>query len=235
MVLARTARQSATLLLGLVLTLAVALLARCSSSEEEKAIVGQFVGGAGDDTFVAVAADEPVIIDSERKVQVFVCDGKPQGIAEWFTGMVAGNTFDLTSVSGNAQIRGSLAQTSVSGTATLPDGWSLDFDASRTRRREGGGIYELTSTPDGQLSGSSKNGAQLVGRVESNGTVIGTIILPDSETIDYSWRAVSEGGGGVVQPDSYTVIVRDGAQEARGRSGDVRGGHPGGIALSSLR
>jgi hypothetical protein len=234
MVLARTARQSATLLLGLVLTLVLALLARCSS-EEEKAIAGQFVGAAGNDTFVAVVADEPVTMDSERKVQVFVCDGKPQGIAEWFTGSLAGNTFDLTSVRSNAQIHGTLAQTSGTGTVALPDGRSLDFDVSRTRGREGGGIYELTSTPEGQLSGSSNNGAQLVGRIESNGTVIGTIILPDFQTIDYVWRVVSESGGGVVQPDSYTVIVRNGAQEARGRSGDVQGGNPGGIALSALR
>jgi hypothetical protein len=139
-------------------------------------------------------------------------------------------------VRSNAQIHGSLAQTSTTGTVTLPDGRpSLDFDASRTRMRESGGIYELTSTPEGQLSGSSKNGAQLVGRIESDGTVIGAIILPDSETMDYAWRVVSESGGGVVQSDSYTVIVRNGAQEARGRSGDVQSGKPGGIALSSLR
>src|SRR5215212_8924983 len=97
MLLARTARQSPTSLLGLVLTLVLTLLARCTS-EEEKAIAGQFVGAAGNDTFVVVVADVPVTVDSERKVQVFVCDGKPQGIAEWFTGSVAGNTFDLTSV-----------------------------------------------------------------------------------------------------------------------------------------
>jgi hypothetical protein len=233
MLLVRTARQSAELLLALVLTLILALLVRCGG-EEEQAIAGQFVGTASDDTFVAVVADEPVTVDGERKFQAFVCDGKPQGIAEWFTGSLAGNTFDLTSVSTNAQIHGTLAETSTTGTVTLPDAQSRDFDGSRTRLREGDGIYELTSTSEGQLSGSSKNGAQLVGHVESNGTVIGTIILPDFETIDYAWRVVSESGG-VVQPDSYTVIVRNGAQEARGRSGDVQGGNPGGIVFSSLR
>jgi hypothetical protein len=234
MVFARTSRHWATLLLGLVLTLVLALLARCSS-EEETAVAGQFVGAASHDTFVAVVADEPVTMDSERKVQIFVCDGKPQGIAEWFTGEVAGNTFDLTSVSGNTQIQGSLTQTSATGTLTLPEGRRLDFDASRTRVREGGGIYELTSTPQGDLSGSSQNGAQLVGHIESNGTVIGTIIVPDSETIDYAWGVVTASGGRVVLPDSYTVIVRNGAQEARGRSGDIRGGNPGDIALTSLQ
>ena len=74
----------------------------------------------------------------ERKVQAYVCDGQPQGTAEWFAGQMAGNTVELTSVSRNARLQVMLAEEEATGTVALPDGTLRRFAASPAH--EGAGL-----------------------------------------------------------------------------------------------
>ena len=103
------------------------LLAGCSGQKGERAYepkarqpttsedsIYEFVGGVFDAReLVAIVADKMVSEGtnktvsegtsktvsgaSRRKVQAYVCDGEPQGDAEWFVGQTTGNTLDLTS------------------------------------------------------------------------------------------------------------------------------------------
>jgi hypothetical protein len=114
--------------------------ARQSTTSEDSAY--EFVGGVFDaNELVAIVAvktvsegtNKTVSGGSRRKVQAYVCDGEPQGDAEWFVGQTTGNTLDLTSVSGNARLQAELTEKEVTGTVTLTDGTLHRFSALAAR------------------------------------------------------------------------------------------------------
>jgi len=220
-------------LVGLLLLLALGLLAgrgeegeRASEPETSqppasKATVYEFVGEVPDAReLVAVVADKTVGADGRRKVQAYVCDGEPQGDAEWFTGEATSNTLDLTSATKTARLRAELTETEAAGTVTLADGTSRRFEAPTAR--DGAGLYEVTVATGGRRSGTSANGAKDEGRVSPDGALTtGTIKLPDGEAIDYRTRRTTGYEGGS-KPGTYTTIVLPGAAKERGRGGDVK-------------
>ncbi len=169
--------------------------------------------------------------DGERKVQAYVCDGQPQGTAEWFTGQMAGNTLELTSVSGNARLQAVLSEVEATGTVALADGTLRRFAASAAH--EGAGLYEVVVASDGRRSGTSANGAKDEARVSSDGVwTWGTIRLPSGEAVDYRRRQTAGYQGGA-KPDTYTTIVLPGAERERGRGGEVKTGEPSSNFISS--
>ncbi len=167
----------------------------------------------------------------ERKVQAYVCDGLPQGTAEWFEGQVATNTLELTSVSGNARLQAVLTEEEVTGTVALADGTLRRFAASAAH--EGAGLYEVTVDSDGRRSGTSANGAKDEAQVSSGGVwTTGTIRLPGGEAVDYRRRQAA-GYQGAAMPDTYTTIVLPSAERERGRGGEVKTGEPSSNFISS--
>ncbi len=169
--------------------------------------------------------------DGERKVQAYVCDGQPQGTAEWFAGQMAGNTLELTSVSGNARLQVVLTEEMATGTVALADGTLRRFAASAAH--EGAGLYEVIVASDGRRSGTSANGAKDEARVSSDGVwTWGTIRLPSGEAVDYRRRQTAGYQGGA-KPDTYTTIVLPGAERERGRGGEVKTGQPSSNFISS--
>ena len=169
--------------------------------------------------------------DGERKVQAYVCDGQPQGIAEWFEGQMAGNTLDLTSVSRNARLQVVLTEEMATGTVALADGTLRRFAASAAH--EGAGLYEVIVGSDGRRSGTSANGAKDEARVSSDGVwTWGTIRLPSGEAVDYRRRQIAGYQGGA-KPDTYTTIVLPSAERERGRGGEVKTGEPSSNFISS--
>jgi hypothetical protein len=169
--------------------------------------------------------------DGERKVQAYVCDGQPQGTAEWFAGQMAGNTLELTSVSGNARLQAMLTEEETTGTVALADGTLRRFAASAAH--EGAGLYEVIVASDGRRSGTSANGAKDEARVSSDGVwTWGTIRLPGGEAVDYR-RRQTVGYQGGAKPDTYTTIVLPGAERERGRGGEVKTGQPSSNFISS--
>jgi hypothetical protein len=169
--------------------------------------------------------------DGERKVQAYVCDGQPQGTAEWFAGQMAGNTLELTSVSGNARLQMVLTEVEATGTVALADGSLRRFVASAAY--EGAGLYEVIVASDGRRSGTSTNGAKDEARISSDGVwTWGTIRLPSGEAVDYRRRQTA-GYQGAAKPDTYTTIVLPGAERERGRGGEVKTGEPSSNFISS--
>jgi hypothetical protein len=167
----------------------------------------------------------------ERKVQAYVCDGHPQGTAEWFAGQMAGNTLELTSVSGNARLQVMLTEEEATGTVALADGTLRRFAASAAH--EGAGLYEVIVASDGRRSGTSANGAKDEAQVSPDGVwTTGTIRLPSGEAVDYRRRQTAGYQGGA-KPDTYTTIVLPGAERERGRGGEVKTGEPSSNFISS--
>ena len=167
----------------------------------------------------------------ERKVQAYVCDGQPQGTAEWFAGQMTGNTLELTSVSGNARLQAVLSEEEATGTVALADGTLRRFAASAAH--EGAGLYEVIVGPDGRRSGTSANGAKDEAHVSSDGVwTTGTIRLPGGEAVDYR-RKQTVGYQGSSKHDTYTTIVLPGAERERGRGGEVKTGEPSSNFISS--
>jgi hypothetical protein len=167
----------------------------------------------------------------ERKVQAYVCDGLPQGTAEWFEGQVASNTLELTSVGGNARLQAVLTEEEATGTVALADGTLRRFAASAAH--EGAGLYEVTVDSDGRRSGTSANGAKDEAQVSSGGVwTTGTIRLPSGEAVDYRRRQAA-GYQGAAMPDTYTTIVLPSAERERGRGGEVKTGEPSSNFISS--
>src|ERR687893_88408 len=167
----------------------------------------------------------------ERKVQAYVCDGHPQGTAEWFAGQMAGNTLELTSVSGNARLQVVLTEEEATGTVVLADGTLRRFAASAAH--EGAGLYEVVVASDGRRSGTSANGAKDEAQVSSDGVLTtGTIKLPSGEAVDYRRRQTAGYQGGA-KPDTYTTIVLPSAERERGRGGEVKTGEPSSNFISS--
>ncbi len=167
-----------------------------------------------------------------RKVQAYVCDGEPQGDAEWFTGRTTDNTLDLTSASGRARLQVGLSETEATGTVTLADGIPRRFTLAAAR--EGAGLYEVTIAPDGRRSGTSANGAKDEGRVRSNGAfTTGTIRLPGGEAVDYRTQRTAGYEGVANRSDTYTTIVLPGVEKERGRGGDVKAGSPSSNVISN--
>ena len=167
----------------------------------------------------------------ERKVQAYVCDGQPQGTAEWFAGQMAGNTLELTSVSGNARLQVMLTEEEATGTVALADGTLRRFAASPAH--EGAGLYEVIVASDGRRSGTSANGAKDEAQVSSDGVwTTGTIRLPSGEAVDYRRRQTAGYQGGA-KPDTYTTIVLPSAERERGRGGEVKTGEPSTNFISS--
>ena len=167
----------------------------------------------------------------ERKVQAYVCDGLPQGTAEWFEGQVASNTLELTSVSGKARLQAVLTEEEATGTVALADGTLRRFAASAAH--EGAGLYEVIVVSDGRRSGTSANGAKDEAQVSSDGVwTTGTIRLPSGEAVDYRRRQTA-GYQGAAKPGTYTTIVLPSAERERGRGGKVKTGEPSSNFISS--
>jgi len=167
----------------------------------------------------------------ERKVQAYVCDGLPQGTAEWFEGQVASNTLELTSVSGKARLQAVLTEEEATGTVALADGTLRRFAASAAH--EGAGLYEVIVVSDGRRSGTSANGAKDEAQVSSDGVwTTGTIRLPSGEAVDYRRRQTA-GYQGAAKPGTYTTIVLPSAERERGRGGEVKTGEPSSNFISS--
>ena len=167
----------------------------------------------------------------ERKVQAYVCDGQPQGTAEWFAGQMADNTLELTSVSGNARIQVVLAEEEATGTVALADGTVRRFAASAAH--EGAGLYKVVIASDGRRSGTSANGAKDEAQVSSDGVwTTGTIRLPSGEAVDYRRRQTAGYQGGA-KPGTYTTIVLPSAEREKGRGGEVKTGEPSSNFISS--
>jgi hypothetical protein len=154
----------------------------------------------------------------------------PQSDAEWFTGNIAGDSFNLTSASGDARLQGQLTETAVTGTATLADGRTVNLRA--VPATAGAGLFEIFFLPNDLLSGVSASGATLHGHIV-NETVQGAVTIRTVEGL-----ITVLGGGPPVAftglqgffvndtgtDPQVTTIVLPNASEFKGRGAEIKAG-----------
>jgi hypothetical protein len=185
--------------------------------------------GAADE-LVAVVVNDPGPTGG-RIIRVYICDGEvgAQSDAEWFTGSIAGDVFNLTSASGDARVQGQLTETAVTGTATLADGRTLNLRAVPVSA--GAGLFEIFFLPNDLLAGVSASGATLHGQIVNETeqgavttrTVQGLITVLGGPTIAFTGlqgQFVNDTGTDL----QVTTIVAPNATQFKGRGAEIKAG-----------
>ena len=202
-----------------------ALLAACGGDDEDdrpqQPVEGTFVGKvAGTDALVAVVAAPPQRGRDRREVTLYVSDG--QRVSESLTGSVQSNGFSATSQDRDVEATGRLSRGGVTGTVELPGGESAKFQA--TRATAAAGLYDLTVSSNGRLSGASATGVGL----ESSSTVrapgTGRLRFADGERRKFALTSGSSGDPTRLRDGQLRLIVLpsgelSGAGEAQASNG----------------
>jgi hypothetical protein len=187
-------------------------------------------GGAADE-LVAVVVNDPSPTGT-RAIRAYICDSDSSraGDSEWFTGIITGDTFNLTSRSGRAFIQGQLTEDAATGTVTLADGRVLTFSAEPAQA--GGGLFEVFFLPKRLLLGVSPSGAEyrarftrerINGRLKTR-TVKGRITTLDGQTVPFTVQNVVRNDNGTDQ--GVTLIVLNNSANQAGRSFEIKKGKP---------
>ncbi len=162
------------------------LLAGCgATATPPAALSGSFAGASANaNLFVAVVAG--TLKDSGKHgVVAYACDGET--ISQWFRGEVTGITVDLTAANG-AHLAATITAGSATGTLTLADGTTVDFEAPAATQPAG--LYRAEATLDGEpfLGGwiVLPSGAQKgLGLKTTSGSVLKTGFSdPDTFSVD---------------------------------------------------
>lgn len=168
-------------------------------------------------------------VNNQRQLRAYVSDAEPEpeGDIQWFVSPIAGNTFTVTSASGDARIEGTIADDGVSGMLTLPDQPARRYFAGPAG--EGAGIYDVTVGPDRKHTGTSIEGGKL-DLTYQDGMVMGQVTDPSGASVDllgadltHAYQYGVEGS----MPGTYVAFAAPRGRFLIGRSGDVRGGQPG--------
>ena len=132
---------------------------------------------AKSDTYVAVVAAPAERGKDTREISLYVSDGGR--LNESLTGSVKDNSFTVAADGDKAKAKGKLEGNTVSGTVTLPGGKDVAYRA--TRATAAAGLYDLTVSAKGQLSGASANGVGLTSRSLLRAPGIGAIKFADGK------------------------------------------------------
>ena len=164
-----------------------------------------------------------------RRLRAYVSDAEPEpdGDIQWFTSMISGGTFTITSAMGDARIDGSVTPEGITGNITLPGQPARRYYAAPAG--DGAGIYDVTVRDDRSHVGTSDDG----GRLEltyRDGLVMGKVMPPTGPAVDLLGADLAEAYKYGVQgsvPGTYVAFAAPRARFLIGRNGDVRGGSPG--------
>jgi hypothetical protein len=197
----------------LSLAILVFLLSGCGNDEEQlsrpspspvpSSDVVEYIGKSENFLFFAAVVTHP-----DGKLTAYFCDGK--GRSALFEGNHADGAFSLTSTDGAATLNGQVDETESSGTVQLPD-TQLNFTAAKAR--EMGGLYRLTYSEEGEVTGSSERGNRFEGTVKGS-NLSATISTSEEAGIEFK-SELSEGVEDQRNYNGYRVIIQD--------DGDFRG------------
>jgi transposase len=152
------------------------------AAKTEQAVAGSFVGElTRTNAFVAVVAAPAEGKQDARAVHVYVSDGRR--LSEWFSGSISGDSFAAKSDSGDADANGKLSGDSVTGTVELPGGKTVRYEASPPPGAAG--LYDLTISSDGKLSGASAAGLGVTGEITMRRRGTGMLKLADGERLKF--------------------------------------------------
>lgn len=177
---------------------------RNDKQTEQKPVDGTFVGKAsGSDAFVAVVAAPAAKGQDTRDVNVYVSDGTR--LSQSFAGSIKGNSFTAASTDDDSEAKGELAADSVKGTVELPDGKSVRYDARQAAGAAG--LYELTVSRKGTLSGASAAGIGLTSKSELQAPGTGALKFADGKRRKFEVSVASGGKPGRVRVGHVRLIV----------------------------
>ena len=220
---------STSLLLPLVLLLTAMAGCGGDGNDQEgvkkvKPLEGTFVGKAErKDAFVAVVAAPPARGDERREVTVYACDAKR--LCEWFSGSAAGNSFRVGAERGDGEARGELTRGTATGTIELSDGKTMRYETKPATATAG--LYDLTVSASGKLSGASATGVGLTGKSTIPKPGDGSLKLADGKRLKLDVTRSSASGSVPLREGQVRVIVLSdhqlrGAARSRRTAG---GGH----------
>jgi hypothetical protein len=191
-------------------------------AEAEKPIEGSFVGKvSGTKAFIAVVAAPAEENEDKRGVQVFISDGRR--LSEWFSDTIQANSFAAESADSDAEARGDLSEDSVAGSVELADGKTVEY----TARRPAGaaGLYDVTISRAGELSGASAAGLGVTGEVTLRKQGSGMLKLADGERIKFDVTRGPAGDLIRLRAGQVRLIVLPGGElRGAGKSGSPAGG-----------
>jgi hypothetical protein len=173
--------------LPFIVALVAAPVAACGDDDADdgkvekkvKPVAGSFVGEVADtEAFVSVVAAPPEKGAAKREVAVLVCDAKR--LCEAFSGRAAGNDFVATA-DGAAEAKGELSEKSATGSVELASGKTVRYKAGPATATAG--VYDLTVSANGKLSGVSAAGVGLTGKSELPAPGTGTLKLADGKRL----------------------------------------------------
>lgn len=195
------------------LALLVFALAGCIGGEEEvtstapspvpSSEVAEYIGKSDDFRFFAAVVTRP-----DGKLTAYFCDG--QGKSALFEGQVTGEAFSLTSSDGAAMLEGRVSGNQASGSLQL-EGQRRNFKAAKAK--DIGGLYKLTYSKEGEVTGTSERGNRFDGTVKGRDL---TAIISTAKDPETAFRgALSDGVEDQRNFNAYRVIIQD--------DGDFRG------------
>jgi hypothetical protein len=173
---------------------------------EKKAtpLEGTFVGKAeGDDAFVAVVASPVARGHERRELTVYACDAKR--LCEWFSGSAAGNSFRVGSERGDGEASGELTRKAATGSIELSDGKTLRYEAEGATAAAG--LYDLTVTSRGKLTGASATGVGLTGKSTIPEPGDGSLKLADGKRLKLDVTKSSVRGSVPLRAGQVLAIV----------------------------
>jgi hypothetical protein len=172
--------------------------------KEPKPLEGTFVGKAdGEDAFVAVVASPAARGEERRDVALYACDAKR--LCEWFSGSAAGDSFKVGAEHGDGEASGELTRRAATGTIELSGGKTLRYKAERATAAAG--LYELTVSSSGKLTGASATGVGLTGKSTIPKPGGGSLRLADGKRLKLDVTRSSAGGAVPLQAGQVRVIV----------------------------
>jgi hypothetical protein len=172
--------------------------------EADNAVVGSFVGEvSGTEAFVAVVAAPAEGGKGSGAVQIYISDGR--GVSEWFSGPISDGGFVAQSDDGDAETEGTLSGDSVTGTVVLPGGKTGRYEASPPSG--GAGLYELTVSSGGELSGVSAAGLAVKGEVTLGKRGTGMVSLVDGTRLAFALTRKRAGDHAHLRAGQVRLIV----------------------------
>lgn len=194
-----------------VAVLLLTALAGCGGDGDDRQRVkevtpvdGTFVGKVdGTGALVAVVVSPAERGQKRRETAVYVCDGKR--LCEWFSGSATAKGFRAGADEGDGEAAGELTPKTASGTIELSAGKTLRYKAERATAAAG--LYDLTVSSGGELTGVSAAGVGLEGKSPIPRPGSGSLKLADGKRLKLDVTRSSVGGSIPLRAGQVRVIV----------------------------
>jgi hypothetical protein len=193
-----------------------------NNNDERQAapVAGTFVGKlASSGDFVAVVAAPPAKGQDRRAVTTFVCDGEQ--VCESFSGTAEGNDVTVKSEDGKRQAEVTLTQKGANGSVELPEGKTGRYNAREATATAG--LYDLTVTPRGRVTGASAAGVGLTGRITLPPPGTGRLKLADGTRLRFEVTANRSGEPALRPGQLRLIVLPEGEARGAGKSGGQDG------------